>query len=164
MEKGDVFRAAEKDFMYIAEAVAPSGTVYARKFDLYYGAYGEPEAFQSNAEFKILFNTFKPEKHEGWEYCEIVHAVEWADGKEWFEAKALNVENKGRISHAPVQRFIRGETRLDMEEDRSKKTHQKLVDKLLADGWEEVIERRTRWFHLRLKRKKGSQVQKKSKG
>jgi hypothetical protein len=162
MEKGDVFRVADKELMYIAEAVAPSGTVYARRFDLYQGAYGEPEAFQSSLGFTVLFNAFKPEKEEGWEYCEIVHAVDWNNQTEWFEAKA--VESNASIDQTPLHHFVRGEPLFAMSDDQNKKTHRKLVDRLVADGWEEVMEHRATWFSLRLKRKKGVAAQKKPRG
>ncbi len=157
MEKGDVFRVDEQEPLYIAEAVAPNGTVYAREFDLYKGASGEPESFQSNVQFSVLFNTRKAENDEGWQYCEIRHAAEWADewtGTEWFEAQETSSAYEASIARTPAQHFIRGETWLDIEDDKSKKMHQNLVDKLLADGWVEVIERRMKWYTLRLKRKK----------
>lgn len=167
MEKGDVFLLSEKESMYIAEAVAPSGTVYARKFDLYKGTSGEPESFQSHLQFKVLFNSLKPENDEGWEYCEISHVVELTDqwpGMEWFEAKTTDSENKASIARTNAQRCLRGEAWLDMDDDKNKKIHRCLVEQLLDDGWEEVIERRQRWFNLRLKRKIGYQVQKKPTG
>lgn len=164
MEKGDVFCVAGREPMYITEAVAASGTVYARRFHLYQGDYGEPEAFQPNVEFEILFNAFKREHQEGCEYCEIVHAVDWANQTEWFEARPFGVEDKGRIAQTPAHHFIRGEPLFTMQDATNMKTHQNLVDKLRAEGWEKVIERRNQWFDLRLRRRKGFQVQKKSKG
>ena len=164
MERGDVFLVDEKEPMYIAEAVTPSGTVFARKFDLYNGASGEPESFQAHLQFRVLFNSLKPEDDEGWEYCEILHVVDWKEpwtGTEWFEAKTANSENKASIARTTAQNCLRGETWLDMDNDKNKKEHRNLVEQLLDDGWEEVIERRQRWFNLRLKRKIGYQVQKK---
>jgi hypothetical protein len=156
MEKGDVFLVGEKEPMYIAEAVAPSGTVYARKFDLYRGGSGEAVSFQAQSQFRVLFNSLKPEDDEGWEYCEISHVVEWTKpwtGTEWFEAKITSSENKVSIARTNAQQCLRGETWLDMDDDENKKIHRNLVEQLLDEGWEEVIERRQRWFSLRLKRK-----------
>ena len=50
MKQGDVFRVGDEDQLYLVEAVTPGGSIYARKFDLYQGAYDEPIAFKENNE------------------------------------------------------------------------------------------------------------------
>jgi len=57
MKQGDVFVVEEKESLFIADTVTPSGAIYARKFDIHKGAYGGLEAFQVSAEFRILFNS-----------------------------------------------------------------------------------------------------------
>jgi len=57
MKQGDVFTINGIEPLFIAETVTPSGAVYARKFDVYKGAYGGTDAFQASTEFNILFNS-----------------------------------------------------------------------------------------------------------
>jgi len=59
MKQGDVFVVDEKEPLFMADTITPSGAVYARKFDVYKGAQGGIEAFPANTEFKILFNSLE---------------------------------------------------------------------------------------------------------
>ena len=57
MKQGDVFTVNGIEPLFIAETVTPNGEVVAGKFDIYKGAYGGSEVFQSDTKFSILFNS-----------------------------------------------------------------------------------------------------------
>jgi hypothetical protein len=155
MQQGDVFQVGDEDQLYLVEAVTPSGTIYARPFDLYRGPSGEPLTLQESADLKVLFNDLHPEQEEGWEYCDIVHVIDPRDswtGYECFAAELAGAEGKYAVASA-ASYFIRGEPVLEYKHEKSEKVHQELLDALLQRGWEIVPGRRRAWFHRRLKRK-----------
>src|SRR5262245_2946440 len=120
MKQGDVFKVGNEAQLYLVNAITPSGSIYAHKFDLYRGAYDEPIAFNENNELKVLFNDLQPEQEEGWEYCEIKHATDWKDdgtGYEWFEAEAVGPSGKYSVGQSSRAYFIRGEPMLDVAND-----------------------------------------------
>jgi len=57
MKNGDVFIVDGRGPLFIADTVTPSGSIYARKFDVYKGAYSGTEAFPTNTEFMFLFSS-----------------------------------------------------------------------------------------------------------
>jgi len=57
MKQGDIFVVDEKESLFMADTITPSGAVYARKFDIYTGTQGGIEAFPAHTKFKVLFNS-----------------------------------------------------------------------------------------------------------
>jgi hypothetical protein len=155
MKIGDVFNNKDVDQLYIVDAVTPSGSVFAHKFDLDKGPYDQPIAFPSTIGAEILFNAFEPEEETRWEYCKIVlkvHPEEGYPNKEWMEAMA---EGKDGIYVAGTSQTIglRGESFLYFKNEEHEKILKGLLDNLIKDDWQIVLQRRHKWYDFRLKRK-----------
>ena len=161
MKEADVFQIGDEAQLYVVETVAASGTVYARRFDVQGGPYGEPLAFQANTNFKVLFSDLPPEPEEGWEYCEISHVVVGSSASgpayECFVAEIIGAESNTTIATSDKKSIGREPNLTDYSEESGRKVHQKLINKLLRQGWEIEPDRRRAWYSPRLKRKLGAQ-------
>jgi len=153
---GDVFRLPGRPELYLAEALTPGGALYARRYDLYIGTYGEPLAFPPDTPVEVLFSSRGAEDEPGWSCCEIAHRAQYEDawsGLEWFEAEGVGPEGRFSAGRSIPRRFVRGEPMLAMGTESNRAIHRRLLEALIAEGWEPVMERRLAWYAMRLRRR-----------
>ena len=163
MKPGSVFKVKGEEQLYFADAVTPSGSVYAHRFDMDKGAFGEPVVLSPGTELEIVLNTLQPEKEEGYEYCEIEHRVRLRQGwpvKEWYEAEAEGPTGKYTAGTSKALGVMKGDTILPVQIKKSEAIHQRFVSDLLSDGWELVHVRGRPWYQQRFKRKIGTRKRK----
>lgn len=156
VKRGDIFRVGDDQQLYLVDATTQGGSVYARKYDVTKGGYGEPVLLKKDAILNVLSNETTPEQVEGWEYCTIKHQTIWKDdwiGDECFIAEIKQQEKGVIVEKSASQLFVRGEPTLTFPNDQNRAIHQALVNKLTANGWQVVLERQLPWFQVRLKRK-----------
>ena len=156
MKPGDVFKISGDEQLYFADAVTPSGSIFAHKFDLEKGAYDQPVSFPSSSISEILFNTFEPEQEDGWEYCNIVQKLFPEEGypsKEWLEAVAEDVNGVHSAGKSQTLVVLQGDPMLSYKDEKKEAILQELVNELEKEGWQNVLQRRHRWYELRFKRK-----------
>ncbi|HRQ41854.1 MAG TPA: hypothetical protein PLD25_28355 [Chloroflexota bacterium] len=156
MKHGDVFKINSDEQLYFADTVTPSGSVFARKFDLDKGAYDQPMSFQSSSITETLFNTFEPEQDDGWEYCTIVQKLFPEQGypsKEWLEAEAEGRSGVYSAGKSQVIGVLQGDPRLGHKNEKHELILKELVNELTKSGWKIVLQRKHKWYGLRFKRK-----------
>ncbi|GAB4500109.1 MAG: hypothetical protein OHK0052_16080 [Anaerolineales bacterium] len=152
MQRGDVFRIPEDEQLYCVEEIAPNGSLYIQRYDLYVGCYGMPLAIQDTHIYEVVFNAHQPPAREAnLAYCRINIDRSFDDpegwsGYEWFTANLLDSETLCILAQSPKIRFVRGESTLYRHHPHNQRLHRALVEQLLEQNWQPILERRLNWY------------------
>ncbi|MEM9215600.1 MAG: hypothetical protein AAGD25_14810 [Cyanobacteria bacterium P01_F01_bin.150] len=157
MKRGDVFKVGEGEQLYYADAIAPSGKVYALPYDPETGQGRKLTIFKPDMEFQVLFNNRKtppppPPKPEplkledGWDYCEIIRKSELTDPVSsqtcWF-AQTIGAEPPTILGKSEqIAWDIRDGTWTgEVSDEKSEQLRQDLINTLVDQAWQGIEEK-----------------------